>query len=461
MGKKLTAGFVVEWRFWCLVFLTSAILVLWQNCGRVDVLAPAPHPELEEVIFVSQSMVVDLRPNSSRTVKIEPEPGSAPISSVSLSVDGSVYQMTTDRNSHVVLDSKTHELTFTPAPGYQGFDQVKVYLFDSRGNDKALAVTFVVKNFSEDQLSNRNLLVYGEGDEPMLQGKIEGVDPPTMAEVFSTWGRFEQNDWYPIGTEPQGQAASWQFLENPERVSCLVNSTHYLGFVSSMNFEYYKHSAILTSSSRDDDSIFLIIAFVRENNTNYVLSAVRTQGGMIPQFGWGLVYHEAGGPGFSPSWLINSKSVGGTFRNANGDDGWSNRKSRVQVERKGDIIEIMASPWHENESFLALAPDSKIVVDLNSDPRLARFKGAQSYGYGSHSQQHTTFLDVQFSTGMDDQFVYDLVNNIVYELQDEGGYSVRPDIDAFDHIGYPRQVRNPDTGKTYMLLPNKTYSLVP
>lgn len=37
--------------------------------------------------------------------------------------------------------------------------------------------------------------------------------PPTMQSVFNTWGRFSDNAWYPSGTTPGGEAASWAYEE--------------------------------------------------------------------------------------------------------------------------------------------------------------------------------------------------------------------------------------------------------
>jgi hypothetical protein len=228
-----------------------------------------------------------------------------------------------------------------------------------------------------------------------------------------------------------------------------------------LGFEYYKHSAIVTSTNTDDDTIGIIVAFVRDaSNVNHVLAAVRTQGGNSPALGWGLVYYKDG----TAFKVINNIDVGGVFKNSAtaGDKlGWNARMSKISVIREGDKITATASPWGLTEGSLALSTASKIEVNLaDASLGLSIFQGAKPYGYMSLSQLGSEYRNVDFSTGTNETYVYDLQNKIVYEKQASGQYVARKDLDAFTHIGTPRQVGNPDTGSVFKLNANKTYTLI-
>jgi hypothetical protein len=256
---------------------------------------------------------------------------------------------------------------------------------------------------------------------------------------------------------PEFVATSWVLRQLPERIFCATNAGVVTGFVSPLGFEYYKHSAIVMSTNTDDDTIGVIIAFVRDaSNVNHVLAAVRTHGGNAPALGWGLVYYKDG----AVFKVINNIDVGGVNKNGTSGDklGWNSRMSKISVVREGNKITAQASPWGLTEGSLAVSSASKIEIDLsNATLGLSIFQGAKPYGYMTLSQLGSEYRAVDFSTGTNETYVYDLVNKIVYEKQASGKYAERKDLDAFTHIGTPRKVGNPDTGSIFQLDSSKTY----
>ena len=282
-------------------------------------------------------------------------------------------------------------------------------------------------------------------DSNLLDDKLGDYQPPSVQDIFDSWGRFGGNNFYE-NKDVQGissNAAAWQFLTDPDRVSMPLNVTPYNGFVSPDKLENYTFEATLSSPDGDNDTIGLVIAFVREGGTNYSLIAVRNTSGTFPNVGWGVCYVE-GSSGYSYSdatWLIDSKSVGG----ASGS--WAGKQTRVKIERNGDIVKAYTTNWNDVDTYQA---SSEIVIDLDSDPRLSKFKGAQSYGYMTYSQPDSTYLSVQIGGGLDVSKIYNANNAQVWEYIQGSGWTLLATT-VQQELGFVREVTNPETGDTYLI----------
>ncbi len=281
-----------------------------------------------------------------------------------------------------------------------------------------------------------------------LNEKKNSYVPPTVQDIFNKWGRFNGNAFFENMDDPDidRNAAAWIFLEDPDRVSMPLNVTPYNGFVSPEKIENYTFEATLSSPDSDNDTVSLVIAFARIGDENYVLSAERTMGGTSPRSGWGVIYGTgitgANYNDYGVEWLINEKAVG-----ENPSYGWSGAKTRVRIERNGDIIKCYTTNWNDAENFQA---SSEIVIDLASDPRLEKFRGPQSYGYGTYSQPDSTYLDINFNGGMDVTKLIDANTFEVWEYITGDGWTVT-DKNAMEELGYVRKVRNPETGIDYLI----------
>ena len=281
-------------------------------------------------------------------------------------------------------------------------------------------------------------------DSSLLNAKLAGYIPPSVSDIFNNWGRFDGNYFYENKDASSGNADDWEFLTDPDRVSMPLNVTPYNGFVSPEKLENYTFEATLSSPNSDNDTVGLVIAFVREGSKNYVLSALRTHGGTDPSDGWGVVYGdgETGADYNNRSeWIIDQKSVGGV------EGGWSGDQSRVKIQREGDIIRCYTTDWNSVDSYEAT---SEIVIDLSSDSRLARFKGAQSYGYSTFSQPYSTYLDINLGGALDVTRVFDANNGEVWEYIQGSGWT-KLGTTVQQELGYVREVTNPETGDTYLI----------
>ena len=292
-------------------------------------------------------------------------------------------------------------------------------------------------------LPEKPSLVYWDADEALAATQV--ISPPSQADVFNSWDRFDGSGYYPGGTTPGGQAADWTLSQNPTRIVQPTNTSSGGGFVSPDKYNDYVFSAnVRSDAAGDNDTIGLIAAFTRDGSTNKTLVAARTKGGQEPSNHWGVFYTE-NGP-WTPTWMIASSDMtaGSTAST------WAPDYTRIKIQRQGDIITFYTTNWNDVDNFQI---SSEIVVDLSSDARLASFMGESPYGYYSHSQGGSTYFDVEFNGGLDGETILDAETPAVY-LWNGAGWDLSTGPDAVtiqDSIGYIRKVDNPVTGGRFII----------
>ncbi len=337
-------------------------------------------------------------------------------------------------------------------------------------------------------------LAYGNSatDRAYLADRIAGNAPPKFAEVVTKWKRFSGANYYPsvdsiVATpayckttmdgngnwanstspvvNPNTAAAcntasmnslSWVYLTGPDRLFNIQNTSFYNGFFSTLKFDTYISEATVSSISTDDDAIGVSIAVYVDPNNNdvHTLSAYRTQGGMAPNLGWGIVYKLNG----SVVSTFGAKSVGGVNTNSGQGDslGWNGRNSKIRIERTGNIVKVYASIWATGATANDVDPASLIQIDLSDSANaVTMFMGAQSYGYESLSQSSATFSNLVFQTPLisaDPLFLYDLRDNLVYGKKAVGiGYELLVGAKALDALGYPKIISNAETQNQFSI----------
>ncbi|MGY0216288.1 Ig-like domain-containing protein [Endozoicomonadaceae bacterium StTr2] len=269
--------------------------------------------------------------------------------------------------------------------------------------------------------------------------------PPTVQDVFDSWGRFDGNQFYSGLSEASGNAAAWQFLTGPDRVQMPLNVYPPNGFVApdDEKVDNYTFEATLNSNDSDDDTIGLVAAFTREKNAqgadvNNILTIVINTGGTPPHSTGCGVY-------------LNYDSIGSTNRllkqyNIGTGGGWSGKKVRVKIQRQQDIFKFYVSNWNDIDNYNIA---SEMIIDLNSDPELHRFKGKRSYGYITYSQPYSTYLDIKFSGGLNKSMLCDIEANKVWRFENGQWRDKGETIQQV--IGYTRKVSNPETGHRYII----------
>ncbi len=266
-----------------------------------------------------------------------------------------------------------------------------------------------------------------------------GYRPPSVQDIFNTWGRFDGNNFYANKSSATGNANAWEFKTNPDRVVMPLNVSPSNGFVSLEKVDNYTLEVTLSSDSSDNDTIGLVAAFKREGSFNEVLTIVLNTGGNDPRTTGCGIYHGYYGTGANTMRLLKEYNIGV-------GGGWSNKKIRVKVQRQGDIFTFYVTNWNDTANY---QPASKMVIDINADPALHRFKGKQSYGYITNSQPNSTYLDEVFKGGLDTSRLYDVESNSSWEYRDGAWVQLSGTIQ--DNLGYIRKTFNSTTKERFLI----------
>lgn len=303
--------------------------------------------------------------------------------------------------------------------------------------------------------------IYTQAEQALFNAaNSQTVVAQTPQDIFNTWARFDNRNYFSSSSGATGNAATWSYQTSPNRIIQNANTSYGCGFVSPDNLDNYIFEATVTSSDYDDDTIGLIAAFVRNNNANYALVAVRTQGGLDPRNGWGFIYIKY--PHGSYQTTFNNVSVGGVFLNSYWETGkgWSGRSSKIKIQRQGDVIRAWCSNWNPPYNYDS---GSEISINLNSNSDLVKFKGAKPYGYYTHSQRGSTYLNASMSSGVVAALNFNiLVNNsdpdnvTLVELRkaQNGTYQTIAGATLQGHMGYLRKVFRTG-GNAFLIMNNK------
>ncbi len=305
--------------------------------------------------------------------------------------------------------------------------------------------------------------------------------PMSFADVFNNWPRisgtyYGSSSYYETLSGYSDSALSWQYLETDAdgdgdldpRVLQPDNVSPAEGFVcpEESALENFTFEATLFSDNADNDSIGLIMAFERDGSTNKYLVAHRTTSGNSPTTGWGISYYE----GSSYTVLAQSSTD-----ETGADYGWESKKTRVKVQRIGDLIKAWITDWDQLDTYM---PDSLMEIDLSANTvngvsvakDLSVFQGAQQWGYYTYSQPYSTYLDIEMSGGLSGDTLFLLTGSADTDGDSildrwtgsevwkyvSGAWTAQGSLSIQSELGYVRQVTNPETAKTYLIKASQT-----
>ncbi len=227
---------------------------------------------------------------------------------------------------------------------------------------------------------------------------------PSMEEMFNTWYRFSHNA---TGNYPATAAElnGWA-LTADKKVTTTINSSTFIGLVSPDKYINYEIDTQISSTSADDDTGGIVLAFNKEDK-EYSLSAVRCLGGNA--LGWRLIFNHTQSSATVVSNKTNTVKFSDNILHTSNDfpphavtpayvqnGGWSRADlalgTRVKVTRNGDIITAQCSDFGST----ALLPNTLMTVNLADYPALAPLRKPASYGYCSFSQPNTFWNTTKF-----------------------------------------------------------------
>lgn len=258
--------------------------------------------------------------------------------------------------------------------------------------------------------------------------------------IFDTWARTAGRSYFAPGETPSGQAANWRFDAAQNIFRCTVNSGTPLSILSIARHEEYELAAVLASTASDNDAIGLVIAAEVINSEPYLLVAYRTGGHLHDGHMFAIGYLE---PGQTNPQIISSVNTG----ESSGNWSSSGRTSRMEINRQGDRVRVRATRFNSSQYL----PD--LTVDLSSDSRLHKFRGAMRYGFYTYSQDDSQYRDVdQPEYGAQ---AFSLESNRMWENID-GVWTEIGEVNLADYLGSPRSVYNPATGQYYYVYEGMT-----
>ena len=234
--------------------------------------------------------------------------------------------------------------------------------------------------------------------------------PADMAEVFSEWTRFS-HDYTDIQPAIPEEVDAWVYDEVENAVVCTVNTQSYVGFISPNAYDNYilevQLKFIPKVSNDDDDHGGIVIAWYVDPDTGkeHTLSIIRSPDGVnynlnppgLRSVRWFCIYDfkpailvpDAGGHGFNTeNIIVNKTNEVGSFGN------WTDLGDGVKlyVRRLGDTFICKTTEF--NAMGDGYVESATITIDLNSDPRLHKFKGPKPIGFSACSQANIGILNV-------------------------------------------------------------------
>ena len=319
-------------------------------------------------------------------------------------------------------------------------------VFTVRASDGALTAdrTFTINTFKPDLPATQAYMVTTTDD--YLAATAPANAPPSQEDIFNSWPRFDGSSYYPTGTAPGGQATGWTYSNGT--IKSTVNSNNLIGFVSPQTKTSYNHAVTLSSTNADDDCIAVIISFALVNGVPNSLLAWRSEGGLGPT--WALVSVSG-----TSRTILNDGSATAPLV-AGGWGGAAGSPSRVRIVREGNAVSITCS------QFGSVALDSATTLTYQI-PAGSVFEGATPFGYVAQSQADATFSDIAMTGGgLDATVVYDARTMppkvMVYNFTTQA-WEQDLSRSVFRDQGYPVNITNPATGKTFRLDGPRPYSV--
>lgn len=288
---------------------------------------------------------------------------------------------------------------------------------------------------------------------------------PSQATVFSSWARFSHNATLTFPAVAS-ETTAWAYNSTTGQIYDTVNSTTLIGVVSPEKYSDYVLDVSVRSTDSDDDVIGILLAWYKDPTTGYeyTLTALRSPGGGNPL--WGVVYNCAQGTpggqktvkdgsatvnwGNGASGALSATAAG--FVTNTSTTGWSGQATqygtdghtRILAVRNGNTITLTTSNFSAPDTMLS---STQLVIDLTSDPVLAKFQGASSYGFVSYSQANAYWAVNQFTNTQDT--IFNLATGVAYQNLN-GVWSTTTAV-SWSNIPANCFLVNPDTGKIFFV----------
>ena len=251
---------------------------------------------------------------------------------------------------------------------------------------------------------------------------------PSLADIFNNWYRFSHANNYIQYNSSNAEGddlldiEAWTYdSEN----NCIMNNRDtatYVGFVSPDSYDKFTINTEisgLASGDDDDDSMSIIIAFMRDaNGVEHHISVVRDGGRDDEEYNkFNLVYdYNYAGFGTAKAVLASGKIFGLDLITTS--SGWQNHTALLYAERDGNTITVKTTEI-DSEDFTATLtytlPETRGDLDEEDYSNIKYMLSNKcQIGFGFHSQPGQ-FKLLEMSNIFDDLSIFDAANDVVYE----------------------------------------------
>lgn len=320
----------------------------------------------------------------------------------------------------------------------------------SLSGNEGETIFFTDNSFISDKTNKIARIVNSNAELISEQQNIQSFN-----EVFSTWKRFSTNN---TTTHPanESELTSWQYVSSTDSILSTVNSVTYIGFVSPEKYTKYQieinvNAALDDPAVADDDWIGFVMAYREIEGRIYTLSALR-RAGQTPfsdiadntTWQWIIAYnfwYEQNGA--NGAWLVKNGSTLATFTTGV----WVNYPNgcNIKVSRDGDNFVLSTTQLNNTTNYIA-----QMTLDLNSDPRLAKFKEPSNIGYSAMSQKNANFRNIKFSALQNS--IYNANTGDVYNYNTlTSSWVLDSEKTLYDYLDNGRIYTNPNTKKCFMV----------
>lgn len=368
--------------------------------------------------------------------------------------------------------AKNSSVTFTPG---QSSRTISVNVLADAEVETAEQFKVIINNLAPNMLApNHEGIITIESLPPReqdaymfetyadAQAFMGSYTPPTTAEVFNTWHRFDQNKHFEPGDTLTLPAQQFTYKASGDYIVSLENNHVHAGFISPDPTDTVDISVTMASNVKnllvapeyDDDELDIVIGYNKvSSGETHVLMAKRQAGGIsfkdYSGAQWGLVLLKFTSSSTAGSfngvlktvlkeWVPSNISVTSNATIATSNylndpvfPNWSRSgRTRARVVRTRDTVTAWCTQWAgasaRTSNPLPGQPEdntlSKIEIDLANEPLLAfMYNQPSAYGYCCHSQAQAEFRDVVIKGILNSNVVYISSTEQVWEYNFSSG----------------------------------------
>jgi len=244
-------------------------------------------------------------------------------------------------------------------------------------------------------------MYYTSPEYPPYPTQSPPVFPATDPE--NTVAPFTLEDFYATGA-----SAIWKYgyasWVSTNAIYTTANYNPLIGFISPKKYDEYTLDVKLASNDGDNDYIGIVIAFNKDNETDfeytltaYVTTNINDSGAIRYAIEYNKNQNITGSTAYNSVYSGSSAEIivnGNSLLTAPTVDGWSsNSPVRMNVVRNGDIIQVKVSQYGST----VIDESTLLEIDLKDYPKLSRFRGPNQWGVFAQSQENSALYDLDFS----------------------------------------------------------------